>query len=414
MKNRSLQRLLIIIRREYLVRVKKKSFILTTLLLPLISVAMIAGTALLSSINSESVKTVLVVDKTGDYFGALQNTNEYVFEKTDKNVDEIRNAPDGAYATLVISDNLLEHPEALTLYSDKQVAPNLEQTVAIQLNEYVREKKLASYDIPDLQKIIHEIQTPVNLQTKIWSKSSDEERTSSSNFAMTIGYIFTLLMYMFILMYGSIVMQTVMEEKTNRIVEVIVSSVKPSELMMGKLIGVGMVALTQLAIWIALMAAIIGLVPGIEPLQDVKNMLASVNIGGLCLYFILFYIGGYLIYGALFTAVGAIVNAPEDANQYMTPITFLIIFAFMAGAFSLENPDGPLAFWTSMIPFTSPIVMMIRAPFGIPFWQIALSLAILLLTVIVIVKIVGKIYRIGILMYGKKPTYSELMKWLRY
>jgi len=213
-------------------------------------------------------------------------------------------------------------------------------------------------------------------------------------------------------------MQGVMEEKTNRIVEVIVSSVKPFDLMMGKLIGIGLVGLTQFGIWIAvfLTVSLSGVLASsnLAMLQTVSGLFASVNMVEIFFYFILFFIGGYLMYASLFAAIGAMVSSQEDTQQYMTPIMVLIIFATYAGFFSAQNPDGPLAFWTSMVPLTSPIVMMIRIPFGVPLWQMLLSVVLLALTVILIVMLAAKIYRVGILMYGKKPTFVEIIKWLRY
>jgi ABC-2 type transport system permease protein len=214
------------------------------------------------------------------------------------------------------------------------------------------------------------------------------------------------------------VMQGVMEEKTNRIVEVIVSSVKPFDLMMGKLIGIGLVGLTQFGIWALVFLGVgfsgITLSGGVSLIQTLKELFASVNMVEICSYFVLFFIGGYLIYASLFAAIGAMVSAQEDTQQYMMPITVLILFAFYAGFFSSQNPDGPLAFWASLFPLTSPIVMMIRVPFGVPWWQMLLSIALLFITVILIVKLAAKIYRVGILMYGKKPTYAEIVKWLKY
>jgi len=213
------------------------------------------------------------------------------------------------------------------------------------------------------------------------------------------------------------VMQGVMEEKNNRIVEVIVSSVRPFDLMMGKLIGIGLVGITQFAIW----AVIIICVINSSALASIPILpagtgaaLKSVNFVEISIFFTLFFIGGYLIYASLYAAIGASVNSPEDAQQFMMPLMLLIIFAFYAGFYSAQNPDGPLAFWTSLIPFTSPIVMMIRIPFDIPLWQTILSVVLLIVTAVLIIALVAKIYRVGILMYGKKPTWGELIKWIKY
>ncbi|GHT76557.1 hypothetical protein AGMMS50262_15080 [Bacteroidia bacterium] len=223
----------------------------------------------------------------------------------------------------------------------------------------------------------------------------------------TVGILFTFLIYTFIMAYGAMVLQGVMEEKTNRIIEIMVSSVKPFDLMMGKIMGIGLVGLTQYALWGILLIAGSWIVTG-SPLSFSGSLMT------LSLYFILFFIGGYLIYASIFAAIGAIVNSHEDTQQYMMPITLLILFAFYAGFFGAQNPDGALAFWTSIIPLTSPIVMMTRLAYGVPFWQLLVSTVLLSVTVWLFVRLAAKIYRTGILMYGKKPAFSEIMKWLKY
>ncbi len=233
-------------------------------------------------------------------------------------------------------------------------------------------------------------------------------------------------------------MQGVLEEKTNRIVEVMVSSVKPFQLMMGKIIGIGLVGLTQFFLWailVFIINAIAGaafIIPQMNPdiinadltvslstpqisrTSEILLLLSSVNFLEIGFYFIIFFIGGYMMYASLFAAIGSMVNSQEDTQQFMLPITILILFAFYAGFYSITNPNGPLAFWTSMIPFSSPIVMMVRIPFDIPLWQKLASVAILFSTVFLMVKLSAKIYRTGILMYGKKPSMKEIWKWLRY
>jgi ABC-2 type transport system permease protein len=409
----------IVIKREYLTRVRKKSFILLTFLMPILFVGLIFGTLLLSKLNESEAKNIVVVDETGEYFPVLQNTDQYHFIKAKDGFEDFRKASDEEiYATLVISGDLLNDPTALTLYSRQQVVMSASSTITSQLEDYLSEKKLDSYNIPGLKSIIDESKISVNMQTIRWDDSGKETETSAE-LATALGMIFTMLIYMFIFVYGAMVMQGVMEEKTNRIVEIMVSSVKPFDLMMGKLIGIGAVGLTQFGLWGLLVAGVVlfgsTLFAGVGGTAEmIISLLATSNILELCLYFILFFIGGYLIYASLFAAIGAMVNSQEDTQQYMMPITILILFAFYAGFYSAQNPDGPLAFWTSLIPFTSPIVMMTRLPYGVPWWQLVLSIVLLAVTVILIIKLVGKIYRIGILMYGKKPSYAEIIKWLRY
>ena len=408
----------IVIRREYLTRVRKKSFIILTFLMPFMFAGMVVGIFSLSSISDKKAKVIAVSDETGKYFSVLKSTDQYLFVEAKKEFADFRkNTDKSVYATLLITGDLLEYPEAITLYSHKQVVSSAENAITAQLNDYLSNKKIESYQIPNLNEIIKDSRVNLKIKT-IKTDEAGKETQTSAGFASTVGMVFTILIYMFIFVYGAMVMQGVMEEKTNRIVEIIVSSVKPFDLMMGKLVGIGLVGLTQFAIWTTVFLGVsfygVFFSDGFSQLQTVSRLLGSVNILEICLYFILFFVGGYLMYASLFAAIGAMVNSQEDTQQYMMPITILVLFAFYTGFFSAQNPDGPLAFWSSLIPFTSPIVMMVRIPFGVPWWQMLLSVFLLVLTVILIVKLAAKIYRVGILMYGKKPTYTEIIKWLRY
>jgi ABC-2 type transport system permease protein len=409
----------IVIQREYLTRVKKKSFIFMTILMPVLFVGLSMATFFLAMVNEGKAKVIVVIDETGEYFPVLKSADRYQFIESKTGFQEFRkNSDESVYATLVITDDLLKNPDAITLYSSKPVVGSVEDAVTSTLNSYLSDKKLESYNIPNLKQIIDDSKIQLKLKSVKWDDETEKEMQTSSKAASVIGMVFTFLIYMFIMAYGSIVMQGVMEEKTNRIVEVIVSSVKPFDLMMGKLAGIGLVGLTQFGIWALLL---LGVQAGAflffdnsEVFHFINNSLGAINIVELSLYFILFFIGGYLIYASLFAAIGAIINSPEDAQQYIMPITILIIFALYTGIYSAQNPDGPLAFWTSLFPFTSPIVMMVRIPYGVSWWELLLSIALLLGSVFLVIKIVAKIYRVGILMYGKKPTYRELAKWLKF
>ena len=227
---------------------------------------------------------------------------------------------------------------------------------------------------------------------------------------------------MFILMYGTMVMNGVVEEKSNRIVEVMISSVKPFDLMMGKIIGIGLVGITQLLIWIVLIGGVLASAGTLFPQSGMEdagspldvNLLLSVNWIEIVICFLLFFIGGYLIYASIFSIIGAAVDNAQDTQQFVLPVTLIFVFALYAGIYSIQNPDGPLAFWCSLIPLTSPIVMMVRIPFGVPIWQVLLSIAILYISIVLVVKFAAKIYRVGILMYGKKPNIKEVIKWFSY
>jgi ABC-2 type transport system permease protein len=298
--------------------------------------------------------------------------------------------------------------------------------------------------IPDLEEKIAATRTHINVET-IKLGVGGEAKKSSTEIGMVLGYIFGFMIYMFIFIYGSMVMQGVMEEKQSRIVEVIISSVKPFQLMMGKIVGIALVGLTQFALWVLLGFAILSVsksfypggasraqqiqnvmaqnqdtaqqaapAPEKDKMQEIFSMVDTINFPLLIGCFIFFFIGGYFLYSSMFAAVGSAVDAQEDAQQFMLPITLPIILSIMVMMSAIKNPEGPVAFWFSIIPFTSPIVMMARIPFGVPTWQLLLSMVLLVATFIGMVWVAGKIYRTGILMYGKKPSWKEIGKWLTY
>ena len=342
---------------------------------------------------------------------------------------------------MVISNDLATTPEAVTIYSEKQVNIELNNFIEQGLSSFVEKEKLFSHNIPNIQEIIDESQANVHVNTIKWSEDGSEE-ISSSEVAIAIGMVFTMLIYMFIFVYGAQVMSSVVQEKTNRIVEVLICSVKPFELMMGKIISIALVGLTQFGIWLLLTIGLV-VVAGqflggsinpetmvnVEQMGDaaaiqqasselnfdnIMAMIMSVNPFELISYFIIYFIGGYLLYASIFAAIGSAVDNETDTQQFMLPVTIPIIFAIYAAIYGAQNPDGPLAFWCSMIPFTSPIVMMVRLPFGVPMWEKLLSVAILIASFIGTTWMSAKIYRTGILMYGKKPSWKEMWKWLKY
>lgn len=432
----------LIIKREYLRRVSKKSFLLLTFLTPFLFAALVFVPLWLSTIKGDDAKQVAIIDQTGKYANLFKNTEEYIFV-TDQNlsIEEYRKKPDKEiFAFLNITDDLLQNPSAATLYSEKQIPLGLKNTIDKTLSNYLKDEKLASYNIDNLKQIIEESKINFDVKTIKWDQDGGEKNTSAE-VASVLGMVLTLIIYMFILMYGSMVMQGVMEEKTNRIVEVMISSVKPFDLMMGKIIGVGFVGLTQVFLWGILTTVLVAgslfffgvsstpadviagpMAQGMPVAPAAANGLSiqvheivnSINFGLIGSCFVIYFIGGYLLYSAIFAAIGSALEQQEDSQQFMTPIMLLMVFSLYAGIYSMNNPDGPLAFWCSMIPFTSPIVMMVRLPFDIPFWQLGLSIALLFVTAIVIVGFSAKIYRVGILMYGKKPSIKEMIKWIKY
>lgn len=426
----------IVTKREYLRRVNKKSFILLTLFAPVLFAALMFVPLWLSSIKSSDTYDVMVADRTGKYASLFRDTDKYHFVSVDhtESLEDSRKRGTDIYAFLEITDDLLKDPKAVTLYSEKQIPVDLRREVSQTLSRYLEDEKRASFNIPNLDKIIEESRVRIDVQTIKWGKDGVASE-SSSEITASIGMIFTFVIYMFIMMYGAMVMQGVMEEKTNRIVEVMISSVRPFDLMMGKIIGIGLVGLTQVFIWCALTGLLVtvgsGLFLGAHGVPDAMAMqadvsvemanvtgvlskLQSINFVEIIICFVLFFIGGYISYASLFAAIGSAVDSPEDSQQFMTPMMVFLMFAVYAGIYSVQNPDGPLAFWCSLIPFTSPVVMMVRIPYEIPFWQILVSLVLLFASAILLVWLSAKIYRVGILMYGKKPSLKEIVRWVRY
>jgi ABC-2 type transport system permease protein len=423
----------------------KKSFILLTFLTPVLFAGMIALIVWLGGIKDDKIKSIAVLDRTHLYTNVLKSNDAYSFVFVDAPLEKLKkeNAESNQFAGLLFIDaDLKDNPRAVTFYSEKQVNMELKTYITGLLNKYVEEQKLAAYNIPHLKEMVEKSHTDIDLKTIKWGEDG-KEKVGSAEVALIIGMITAFIIYMFIVIYGAQVMAGVVQEKTNRIVEVMISSVKPFELMMGKIIGIAMVGLTQFLMWVILtgaIAAAVGSVFGsgsldVNSLQQMQqvgvhpaaanvampsqmqtllvalNGLNYVEIIGL---FIVYFLGGYLLYASLFAAVGSAVDNETDTQQFSLPIMLPIIFAIYAGIFAAQNPDGPLAFWCSMIPFTSPIVMMVRLPFDVPIWQIILSLTILILSFIGTTWMAGKIYRTGILMYGKKITWTEMWKWLRY
>ena len=431
----------IIIQREFMTRVKKKSFILLTILMPFIFAALIMVPLMLATIQGDEQKTVMVVDKTGRYVGSLKSTANYAFVPTADNKDEFYTEDSEVEAVVQITADLAKNPKAVTIYSPREVKAELLSYVETCLGEQVRREKLSAYNIPELETIIADIQTDFHVAT-VKRNAEGDETSSNTYIAMTAGFIFTFLIYMFVMSYGGMVMQSVMEEKTNRIVELMVSSVKPFQLMMGKIIGVALVGFVQLAIWgvmLSIILVVCGSVFGLSTAPaapavagadaqmaamaqqagggeaaEIMSALMGLPYAELGIMFVLYFVGGYLLYASFFADVGASINAQEDSSQFIMPVVLIMVFGLYAAMYSAENTNGPLAFWASMFPLTSPIVMMVRIPFGVPWWEEVLSLGLLFATSMAFVWISARIYRVGILMYGKKPSLHEMLKWVRW
>lgn len=435
---------LIIILREYTTRVSKKSFILLTLLMPLLFVALGTLPVFLGKIQSSEQKEVVVIDKTGKYLPLFKSDEQYLFSPDTEMREEYKTEGSKAEAVVMITEDLTENPKAITISGRSEIQTDLRRTVEDIVGTQVRKDRLAKYAISDLDNIISDVEQEFTITTVKWNKDG-EETFSSSDIAVAAGFLFTFLIYMFVMAYGGMVMQSVMEEKTNRIMEIMVSSVKPFQLMMGKIIGVALVGFTQILIWAILVGTIFtalsyfvfpelgqATVPGADMAalsgadpaalakaaegSDKEMMMALMNLPFLEMgvMFLFYFIGGYLLFASFFAAVGASVNSQEDSSQFTLPVVMIMIFGLYSAMGSAENTHGPLAFWSSMLPITSPIVMMVRIPFDVPLWQELLSLAILYGTAIGMTWVAAKIYRVGILMYGKKPSIKEMIKWIQY
>lgn len=423
----------LIIKREYLSRIKKKSFIILTLLMPVLFIALIFVPMLLADIKDSETKHIIVIDSTGKYAPHLTSSDYYSFESIDnQQEDEDMKSRVGQdiFGILQITEDLSINPKAATFLSEKQAPIDLTAYINQIFSEITKEDKLealsssgniAPETMAEIEQILKSTDN-ISVSTLRIDRDGIEKETSTTA-AASIGMFFSFIMYMFILMYGAMVMNGVVEEKSSRIVEIMISSVRSFDLMMGKIIGVGLTGLTQLSIWMTIAAIILSLRGAIFPdtdLSDLSQLLASisemssVNWIEILVYFLLLFIGGYLIYSSLFAMFGAAVDSAQDTQQFVMPITLIFIFSLYAGMYSINNPDGPLAFWCSMIPLTSPIVMMVRIPFEIPLWEKITSLSILYVTIFFVVKFAAKIYRVGILMYGKKPSIKEMLKWFSY
>lgn len=435
----------IIISREYISRVTKKSFILLTIFMPFLFTALVFVPYWLSTIKDSSVRKIILIDETNIYASEFENTANYEYEllKNGDATEQQSRLGKDLYAILQITEDLSKNPKAVSLLSEKQAPMDLLTSIERRLSEKVSEQKLEalsqqesvdSNTIAQVKQIV-ESGSDISLSTMRWGDDGSISETSTV-VASIVGGGFTILIYMFIMIYGSMVMQAVMEEKRSRIVEVMISSVKPVYMLIGKIVGIGLVGITQLAFWGIMLGilftgasaaigspeqasqmAAAGDMSGASGGLNIEGALASimsVNWFEIIFFFLVFFIGGYVMFASIFATIGSAVDNDEDTQQFMTPITILMLFAFYAGFYSINNPDGPLAFWGSLIPITSPIVMMVRLPFGVPLWEKLLSVVLLYGSFILTSIMAAKIYRVGILMYGKKPTLKELAKWMKY
>ncbi len=459
----------LIIQREYLTRIRKKSFIIMSVLGPLIFAAYILIPMYFATLEDKEEKTVVVIDESRLFteYGAdgpqfvIPGTEYLKFQVVDGvPIETFRESfeESGYYAVLFIPSNILAS-ESCLIYSTKQASVEILQYLERSMDSEIEHLKLAQHEINDIERILAEVETNIRVRSIKWTKDG---KTQESNTAvvMGLGYLSGMLVFFFIFFFGSQVMRGVIEEKVSRIIEVIVSSVKPYQLMMGKIVGVGLTGLTQFVIWLVLSAVLVtglkaaffpelnrtpteqvvasdlfnpgtgdpessvqqGTAPSGDALeaadldvaQEIFASLKSINAGVMIAAFLFYFIFGYLLYAAMFAVIGSAVDNETDTQQLIFPVILPLILGIYVMISAINNPDNALSFWFSIIPFTSPVVMMVRIPFGVPWWQVGLSAALLFGTFLGMTWVAAKVYRTGILMYGKKASYREIWKWLRY
>lgn len=413
----------VIIQREYYSRVKRKSFIIATLLMPLLMVALMALPALLAVVSGPSHKTISVIDRSEMILPKLQSSGNITFMPADAPLDSLKSDEDIS-CILVIGQNIVANPSDVTLYTRGAPSLEVESSIKSQLADIIEDTRLKDYNIENLKEIIESIHADVAIDTLRIDGQEDE--STSSTLSYFTGLIMAFMLYMFIMLYGQMVMTSIIEEKNNRVLEIVVSSIDPKYLMMGKIFGVGLVALTQILIWGLIITVfsvwVLPLFTGsIETTAENASMfmiLGQLTSPSFMLslfgYLVIFLIGGYLFYSSIYAAIGSAVDNIQDASQLQTIAMVPIIFAFIMTPTVIQDPESPLAIWLSLLPITSPMVMMARIPFGIPAWQIISSIIILYLSFFGMIWVAAKIYRVGIFMYGKKPTVKDLIRWARY
>ncbi|MCU0468244.1 MAG: ABC transporter permease [Arcicella sp.] len=439
-----MDKVLLIIQREYLTRVRKKSFWIASILVPFL-IAAVYAIPLYFILNSNDTKVVEIVDESNLLKGKIQSDKDISYQFSNQPFEQAKKQLLKSDADILVSvpKNVLENPNGVKMVGKKSIGMSTQFDIQGTIQNELRNIKLQNANI-DL-KILEENKVSVNAQTYTLQEDG-KEQSSSSTGAMILAGVFGMILYISALLYGSQVMNGVIEEKSNRIIEVMISSVRPFQLMMGKIIGVGLVGITQFLLWgvltfTASTATTKLMSSKIEekvttmqktgksaeeikkfktefksknPLSGISQTVENISLTKLILCFLLFYIGGYMIYSSLFAAIGSAVENASEAQQFMFPVTIPIILSFVLGQVIIQDPDSNLAFWASMFPLTSPIDMMVRLPFGVPDWQIALSLVLLIFGFLGTTWLAGKIYRVGILMYGKKPSWKEISKWVFY
>lgn len=456
----TLRNINIIIGREYMTRVKKKSFILITFLTPILFALMCSLPTLIMIFGKDDAKTIAVSDESGIVAKAMSDTELYKFQTvTVSELDSLKsNFGECEYDVLMAVSPLDSlNSVRVSTYASKAVSVDLLAKIQDDVNAAVEDYRLDLLNLSGVKNTLEEIKSDVNIDTYTIDDNG-EAKLESAELKMILSMVLGMLVYMFIAMFSGMVMQTVIEEKSSRVVEVLVSSVKSTELMFGKIIGVACVALTQFFMWIVLTGVLlVGImqfvgadkiasssaemtqmasIPGSDAVQGADMMkpdaviasaasgmdgefgmilstLSELNYTQIILSFVVFFVLGYLLYASLFAAIGSAVENEADSTQLQLPVTLPLLIAFFIAFYAFKSPDSPIVFWGSMIPFTSPIVMLARIPLGVPTGEIIVSISLLLLTFVLCAWISARIYRVGILMFGKKTTFKDLWKWMK-
>lgn len=408
-----MNKVLLIIQREYITRVRKKSFIVMTLLVPALIAAMYAVIAYVATDQNETMHIVNVIDNSGQYKGKFQSEKYVKYNYPDGSLEQAKaNLKDDDDLVLGIPANA---KDTVVLYAKKKTTLSLTDNVQRQMNDIASGISLVKAGIDTAR--LHQIKS--NIVIKSSEMTSSGEKSTSIGATYALSFAGAILIYMSIFIYGAQVMRGVIEEKTSRIIEVIVSSVKPFQLMMGKIIGVGLVGLTQFILWIVLSAGISYLVGHSASSSQSPIYIFMHNLGSNAGYeigcFIFYWISGFLFYSALFAAVGSAVDSETETQQFMFPITLPLLFTYLLSvSWLFQAPDSPLAVWLSMIPLSAPVAMMVRIPYNVPMWQLGVSMILMIVGFLFTTYVASRIYRVGILMYGKKTSYKELVKWFFY
>lgn len=425
----------LIIQREFIERVSKKSFIIVTILMPLLMLLLSCLPALIMAFVEDDVRTVMIVDDRQESIGnALTDTESLHFLRSDAPLDSALTM-DEVDAVLFIPSGSVDNPSSVALYTNGPASLSMEEEIERQLEDIIESRRIEAYGIENLRSIMESVKVDVSLRT--YRNDREDASESSTTLSFTLGMGLSLILYMFLLIYGQMVMTSIIEEKNNRVLELVVTSVKPMHLMLGKIFGVASVAVVQILIWMVLLCCISAFVlpatlpAGLVEAANMENLsadnttysmelvhivstLGSVTyILNLLFIMLLFLLGGFLFFSSIFAAVGSAVDNIQDASQLQTIIVVPIILGLVMAVTAASDPQSSLAVACSYIPFTSPMVMMARVPFGINPWEVVASLSVLFASFAVMAWIAGKIYRVGIFMYGKKPTFKDLIRWTR-